>query len=133
MRSTPICDGERDQSRVATGVATNGARAVFSGTRADTTPSPTPLSDTSRIVVSKDQVSCDLAGEAAIVNLKNGVYYGLDPVGARIWNLIREPVTFAHIRDSLVEDYDVEPVRAEADIREFLTRLAEQGLVEISS
>ena len=132
MRSTPICDGARDQSGVATGVATNGARAVFSGTRADTTPSPTPLSDTSRIVVSKDQVSC-LAGEAAIVNLKNGVYYGLDPVGARIWNLIREPVTFAHIRDSLVEDYDVEPGRAEADIREFLTRLAEQGLVEISS
>jgi hypothetical protein len=67
------------------------------------------------------------------VNLKNGVYYGLDPVGARIWNLIREPVTFAQIRESLVGDYDVEPARAESDIREFLTRLAEQGLVEITS
>jgi len=49
------------------------------------------LSEESRLVVSKDQVSCDLAGEAAILNLKNGVYYGLDPVGARIWNLIQEP------------------------------------------
>jgi hypothetical protein len=67
------------------------------------------------------------------VNLKNGVYYGLDPVGARIWNLIREPVTLAQIRESLVAHFDVEPVRAESDIREFLARLAEQGLVEISS
>jgi hypothetical protein len=92
-----------------------------------------PLSDRSRIVMSHDQLSCDLAGDAAIVNLKNGVYYGLDPVGARIWNLIREPVTFADLRDALVRDYDVEPDRLDSDIRDFLTQLADQGLVEIQS
>ena len=43
------------------------------------------------MVATKDQVSCDLAGEAAILNIKSGVYYGLDPVGARIWNLMQEP------------------------------------------
>ena len=46
----------------------------------------TPITDASRIVVSSDQVSCGLGDEAAIVNLRNGVYYGLDPVGARIWS-----------------------------------------------
>ena len=40
------------------------------------------ISDRSIVVAAKDQVSCDLAGEAAILNMKNGVYYGLDPVGA---------------------------------------------------
>jgi hypothetical protein len=98
-----------------------------------TADSRLPLSDTSRIVVSPDQLSCDLAGEAAIVNLKNGVYYGLDSVGARIWNLIREPATFGEIRAALVRDYDVEAVRLETDIREFLAQLAEQGLIEIQS
>ncbi len=91
-----------------------------------------PIFDTSRIAVSDHQVSCDLAGEAAIVNLKNGVYYGLDPVGARIWSAIREPVTFAQIRDTLLGVYNVEPRALEADIRDFLRQLAEQGLIEIS-
>jgi hypothetical protein len=91
------------------------------------------LSDGSRIVVSKEQLSCDLAGEAAIVNLKNGVYYGLDPVGARIWSLIREPMTFAELCASLAREYDVDGPMLESDIREFIGQLAEQGLVEISS
>jgi hypothetical protein len=98
------------------------------------TPRPgLALSDGSRIVLSEEQLSCDLAGEAAIVNLKNGVYYGLDPVGARIWNLIREPMTFAELCGSLAREYDVDGARLESDIREFIGQLAEQGLVEISS
>lgn len=92
-----------------------------------------PLSAESRVVRSKDQVSCDLAGEAAIVNLQNGVYYGLDPVGARIWNLLREPVTFETILDSLLHDYEVDRHTLESDLRRFVNQLAEQGLVEISA
>ncbi len=34
------------------------------------------LSGQSMVVVSQDQVSCDLSGESAILNLKAGVYYG---------------------------------------------------------
>jgi hypothetical protein len=40
------------------------------------------------IVVSPDQVSCDLSGEASILNLKSGVCFGLNTVGASIWKLI---------------------------------------------
>jgi hypothetical protein len=36
------------------------------------------------VVVTKEQVSADLSGEAAILNLKSGIYYGLDTVGASI-------------------------------------------------
>jgi hypothetical protein len=89
------------------------------------------LSDASRIVVAKDQVSSDLAGETAILNLKNGVYYGLDPVGSRIWTLVQEPTTFGQIRDTLLGHYDVEKVTLESDIRDLLSQLAEHGLVEI--
>jgi hypothetical protein len=89
------------------------------------------LSDASRIVVAKDQVSSDLAGETAILNLKNGVYYGLDPVGSRIWTLVQEPTTFGRIRDTLLGHYDVEKVTLESDIRDLLSQLAEHGLVEI--
>jgi hypothetical protein len=97
-------------------------------------PQPTvSLSDASRIVLSNDQVSCKLGDEAAIVNLKNGVYYGLDPVGARIWSVITQPITFAEIRRELLAAYDVDARTLDADIREFLHELAGQGLIEISS
>jgi len=87
----------------------------------------------SRIVASKDQVSCDLAGEAAILNLKNSVYYGLDPVGARVWNLIQEPKTLAEIRDTLLGIYDVDSLKLESDLRALLSELAEQGLIDIQT
>jgi len=50
----------------------------------------TKISINSTVMVADDVVSCDLDGEAAILNLKDGVYYGLDPVGAKIWNLINK-------------------------------------------
>jgi hypothetical protein len=40
------------------------------------------LPSATTIVASKDQVSCELAGEAAILNLKNSQYDGLDPIVA---------------------------------------------------
>ena len=49
------------------------------------------VSGSSIVVVSKEQVSADLAGESVVLHLKNGVYYGLDAVGTRIWALINTP------------------------------------------
>jgi len=89
------------------------------------------LSESSIIVVTKDQVSCDLSGEAAILNLKSGVYFGLNTVGASIWKLIQEPRTIKEIRDALVEEYDVEPKRCEQDILELLHELSTHELIQI--
>ncbi len=90
------------------------------------------LTPESRIVLSQNQASCDLAGEMAVVNLKSGVYFGLDPMGTHVWNLLREPVTFRGLCDILMHDYDVDGSRLESDMREFLNNLAEHGLVEIT-
>jgi hypothetical protein len=99
---------------------------------ADTEKSERTLTAQSRIARSKNQTSCDLDDETAIVNFENGVYYGLDPTGARVWNLLREPVTIEELCSSLGRVYDVEPSRLESDIRAFIGDLAEQGLVEIT-
>jgi hypothetical protein len=89
------------------------------------------LSDGSRIAVSGDQISCDLAGEAVILNLKNGTYYGLDPVGASIWSLIQEPKTFAEIREALLGIYRVDGSELESDLQALLTQFSEQGLIDV--
>jgi len=92
----------------------------------------TTLSPESRIALSKDQASCDLAGETAVVNLKSGVYYGLDPMATHVWKLLHEPVTFGGLCESLLRDYDVDGSRLETDMRAFLGELADHGLVDIT-
>lgn len=82
------------------------------------------------VVVSQDQVSCDLSGESAILNLKAGVYYGLNEVGTRIWKLIQEPRRVGDLRDAILEEYEVEPDRCEADILFLLQALLDNGLME---
>jgi hypothetical protein len=90
------------------------------------------ISERSTIVVTKDQVSADLSGEAAILNLKTSTYFGLNTVGASIWKLVREPKTVSQIRDAIIQEYDVEPDRCEHDILELLQELSEHGLIEIT-
>jgi hypothetical protein len=89
------------------------------------------ISTNSKMVVTKEQVSCDLSGEAAILNLKSGVYFGLNTVGASIWKLIQEPRTLKEIQDALKEEYDVEPKRCEQDILELLQELSNHELIKI--
>jgi hypothetical protein len=85
----------------------------------------------SSVVAAKDQVSSDLGGEVAILDLKGGTYYGLDLVGARIWGLLQEPRTVEEIRDVLLSEYEVEPDRCERDLLALLQRLADEKLVEV--
>jgi hypothetical protein len=91
-------------------------------------PSITP---TSVVVAGKDQVSADLAGEAVILSLRTNMYYGLNPVGARIWALLGTPVRVADVCGKIVEEYDVEVDRCEGDVLGVLRALAAHGLIEI--
>src|ERR1700757_3024333 len=91
------------------------------------------ISSSSIVVAARDQVSCDLAGEAVILNLKSGIYYGLNPVGARVWSLIQEPKTIAAVLDTLLEEYDVEPDRCENDLFLLLDDLTGRDLLEIKT
>jgi hypothetical protein len=83
--------------------------------------------------VTKDQVSADLSGEAAILNLKSGVYFGLNAVGASIWKLIQEPRIVNEIRDMLVQEYDVDPDHCEKDLLALLEELLFKELIEVTN
>lgn len=90
-----------------------------------------PLSLSSIVGAARDQVSCTLGDEAAILNLKNTVYYGLNPVGARVWELVQQSRKIREIRDVLLVEYEVEPARCEKDLFELLENMFEQGLIEV--
>ncbi len=89
------------------------------------------LSLTSRVRAAPEQVSSDVAGETVILELGRGVYYGLEDVGARVWDLLREPRRVAEIRDVVVSEYEVDPERAGADLLRLLQEMESRGLVEV--
>ena len=89
------------------------------------------LSLDSTVVAAQDQVSADLGGDAAILSMRSGVYYGLDSVGARIWNLIREPIKVIEIRNAILNEYEVEPERCERELLTLLKQLEDEGLLRI--
>src|SRR3990172_6303590 len=89
------------------------------------------LTPASVVVASKDQVSTQLSGEAVILGMTDGVYYGLDPVGARIWALVQEPRALDDVADVIAAEYAVERGRAMADLLVLAGQLVERGLLEI--
>ena len=89
------------------------------------------ITERSIITAAQDQVSVDLDGEVVILNLKDGVYYGLETVGARVWELIQEPRTLKEILEVLLQEYDVEPDRCAHELRALLEDLAAKELIEI--
>ena len=89
------------------------------------------ITDDSVVVAAKDQVSCDLDGEAAVLNLATGTYYGLDRVGATIWQHVQTPASVRAIGEALIRRYEVDAVTAKSDLLSFLTHMMHEGLVEL--
>ncbi len=89
------------------------------------------VSRDSSVVAASEQSSSELDREAVILNLKSGVYYGLNPVGARIWNLLQQPRTVSEIRDAILAKYSVSPEQCERDLFALLQQLEEEGLIEV--
>lgn len=89
--------------------------------------------ESSVIAASSEQISSDLGGEAVVLNLKSGVYHGLNEVGARVWNLIQEPKTVSEIKQTLLEEYEVEIEQCQSDLVALLTELVAAGLIVINN
>jgi hypothetical protein len=89
------------------------------------------LSLSSRVKVSDDTLFQELSGETVLLELSRGVYYGLDEVGTRIWNLLAEGRSLEETVDVLVTEYDVDRARGAADVLRLVGELEERRLLEI--
>jgi coenzyme PQQ synthesis protein D (PqqD) len=81
--------------------------------------------------VAADQVSCEIGGETAILNLTTGSYFGLDPIGAMVWSLIAGPIAVHEIVDAIVARYDVKRARCEQDLLALLAQFDKRSLIQI--
>jgi hypothetical protein len=89
--------------------------------------------ESSIIVANEEQISSDLGGETVILNLKTGVYHGLNEVGARIWNLIEQPSSVSDIKQTLLQEYEVEAQQCDRDLKALVEDLLAAGLIDVKN
>jgi hypothetical protein len=81
--------------------------------------------------VAEQVLSRDLGGETVLLDLRSGVYFSLEEVGARIWGLLAEGRTLGETLRCLLAEYDVTEARCASDLVTFVAQLRARGLVEV--
>lgn len=80
--------------------------------------------------VSEEVVTRDVGGEMVLLNLSSGLYFGLDTVGARVWELLSQrSQTLAQVCDALEAEFDAPRQTIEADLLALAGQLSEQDLI----
>ena len=86
----------------------------------------------SQVQCSNDVLVQEVGGEAVLLDLASERYFGLDPVGTRIWTLLADDDQLQVVCDTLCAEYDAEPARIRDDLLALVTQLAEAGLVKLN-
>lgn len=69
--------------------------------------------------------------DLVLFSAEQGMYYGTQVVGSRIWALIEDELSVVEICDKLLEEFSVDRVTCEREVMQFVEQLAEEGLVSV--
>lgn len=83
------------------------------------------------ITLSPDVISQEVSGETVLLDLESENYFGLDEVGTRIWQLIRETGDLQAVYDGLLAEYEVDEQLLSRDLSRLLDELTGNGLVTL--
>jgi hypothetical protein len=81
------------------------------------------------VAVNGDVVFREIDGEAVLLDIERGTYFGLDPVGTRVWQTLVEHGCARPIVASLLDEFDVAPDTLESDITRLLSELTTNDLI----
>lgn len=79
-----------------------------------------------------DHVYAEVVGdETVLLELGSGRYYGLDPIGTRLWQLLVEMKSTEDVVAAASEEFDVAPAQLAKDIATLVSELAARKLVVV--
>lgn len=82
--------------------------------------------------LTKDQLATTIGDDVVLLGMKTGTYYGLEGVGAHIWNYLQKERTVGQIVDEVLSVFDAEREEVEQDVTGFVKTLEMEGLVTVS-
>lgn len=71
-----------------------------------------------------------LAGEAVILDVESGTYFGLNEVGSRVWQLLEAGETLETICLLLLDEFEVSRADLERDVFLLVGELRSRRLIE---
>jgi DNA-binding MarR family transcriptional regulator len=90
------------------------------------------MSESKRIArVSSGTLYREVQGEAVLLQLDSGEYFGLDEMANRIWQLIVEVGDLNEVEAALLEEFDVDQAVLSSDLERVVDELVEKRLIEI--
>ena len=66
-----------------------------------------------------------------VLQLEAGMYFGLDPVGTRLWQLMTASGSLREVFETARHEFDVDPARLERDLLALATQLVEKKLIAL--
>jgi len=85
------------------------------------------------IALSSDVISQEVSGETVLLDLESENYFGLDEVGTRIWQLIKETNDLKAIYEILLSEYEVTEERLQQDLSTLLIEIEGLGLITLKA
>jgi hypothetical protein len=76
-----------------------------------------------------DVVCREIEGEAVLLHLGTGIYFGLNAVGTRMWQLLDAAQDAPAIVETLAAEYDADRETIARDVGELLAALAARQLI----
>ncbi|MFO0555102.1 MAG: PqqD family protein [Polyangiaceae bacterium] len=90
-------------------------------------------------IAEDDRISCPpevlsrvLDGEAVLLHLGSGTYFGMNEVATRAWELISSGTTYGALRRTLLDEFEVASEQLDSDLRAFVGELGAQRLVTVT-
>jgi hypothetical protein len=83
----------------------------------------------SSLKASDEVVFRELDGEAVLLHLASGMYFGLDGTGTRMWQLIEQHGRLTAVLAALCEEFDAPREAIERDLLSLASELSEKGLL----
>jgi hypothetical protein len=72
----------------------------------------------------------ELDDSQIMMHLEKGKYFGLNPVGKRIWDMIQQPKSFDELIISLLNEFNVEQNQCTKEVKEFLDKAIANDIIE---
>ena len=86
-----------------------------------------------KVTVAAQVLAKQVGDELVILDLANGTYFGLDPVGARIWLLLTDNKTIKQVCDEMLVEYEATEETVEHDVMALLQTLVDRQLVSLAA
>ena len=84
-----------------------------------------------RVTVPPGVMFRDLDGEAVVLEIESGRYFGLNETGTRMWLLLQEHGSVERVLRDLLAEYDVNEERLRRELLSFIDTLSSQRLLQV--